>query len=178
MKYNSSPRRWLLALSGVLLLATVSLSHQAFADGKKERHNMDPGEIAEHIVEKMDERLDLSDAQEEGVHKIVTEFFEKKKMQREARKEKMRALWTRPTLTADDVYAAITEKDATRETQQRLMAEKLAAVHALLTPEQRQKAAQYWRQFTAHDGRGHGKHGKYGKHGKCRGWFRGWFGRE
>ena len=148
----------LLALSG---LAYAGSGHGHWDDDDAE-HYAKCAERAERMVDRLDRELDLSDAQEQQVAAIVDNFVREGRAMRDSHKQAWTEAWLSDELSADDI-AAMMDRGARRDVGKRLMSESVAALHAVLTPAQRETAANHKRFFSLMQGQG----------GK-RGWHHGW----
>ena len=164
-------------------LAAAAISTSAYAHDRRSGE-----ERGERMVEKFARELNLTDAQEAQVEKIFSDFFAQRQSGRDEARARFAKVWSRPNLTAAQIEAAMEETKQRRKEARAQAAEKIAALHGVLNPDQRERAFAKFGHFSAMfaSGRGrmfvggHGRsgdrHGRYGRdrdehHG------RGWFGR-
>lgn len=178
----------------LLLLAVVTVAAAALGAATSFAHDVqrqpDADHIAKQMAERLDDYLDLSGSQEEQIEGILEQSIKQRWQMRQDRQNKMRDLWNQPTLSAAEIKAAMLERQggpAQREAHMTLMAETLAKIHAVLTPEQREEIAEngmmgFMGGFRQYGGRHHGggwgggRHGKYG--GRHHGGWGGWWHRD
>ncbi|MBF2734690.1 MAG: Spy/CpxP family protein refolding chaperone [Betaproteobacteria bacterium AqS2] len=170
MNYRPS-RKALIAAAAVLALGGASIAVADHLDDGHHDHDR-YGKGYERLLKNLDDHIELSEAQEAELERIFIERREAALALREQGRTSLQELITADAVTADEVIAVLegvleprAELDPRREA-----AEVFAAVHAVLTPEQRAALAarigehglrwgRHGRWFSSresrHDGRGH-----------------------
>lgn len=131
-----------------LLLALFALPVVAFNCRKWSKKPIE--ERAEHIVKKITKKLDLTDAQKTVLEKIKTEAVAKIKASEQNHKQLAGGL-------IEQIKSEKLDKAKIKELQKKrsammaefedFMIEKISEFHAVLTPDQRTKAAEYLEKF-------------------------------
>ena len=110
-----------------------------------------------YVLEKLDDEVDLSDEQERQLKALVKETVNYMRTRRESRHVDGAALIRQPELSAAEVRVAMDARKTARGEMRDFIAEKIAAAHAILTPEQRAELAEH-----AEDLPWLGKRGRHG----------------
>lgn len=151
----------IIALSVATVVGVTAAAFAGFGRDSDDRRE----HRAEHIAEHLAKRLELTDAQEEQVNAIVQTALAERNALRQEAKEEIQQIILQDSMDKEGALRILTIREEMREAAQEVMAEQMVAVHALLTPEQREKAAEMLPRM-----------GQRGKH--RRGWLRGWFDRD
>ena len=149
---------------GVLTLIGALAIGAAFADHRHHR--------GDRMVERIAEQLSLEDAQKSRLQTIVMEVEQKREELREESAATMRAIITKETMSREEALQLLQLREHARETMRGFMAERFAAFHAVLSPEQRVKMADIAPKMLSRMG------DKKRQHGKCqrgkRRWWKWW----
>jgi len=136
---------------GVVIGGATAVAHF----GDERRH------ITGRLVDKLDAKVSLSDAQRAQVERVIGEAMQTLGDNRESRADSVAALLNQPQLTADEVQVAIDARRAgdMRDERDVVIADAVARVHAILNPTQRAELAE-WFEDRVDDGwlRGRGGH--------------------
>lgn len=137
-------RRLALALiAGSIAVAGTTI---VFADDDKNEKYTEC--MVKKITSELDDELDLSRKQERQIAAILTEQMEKQRQLLQPKNEQLHALWQEDNVTAEALLDAIrkhreqVKENAAmlREQRPEFYAQTLAAIHAVLTPAQREDA--------------------------------------
>ena len=154
---------------GTLFVALVLTVAMASGDGRDGRgHHGDDGHHGfghhgadpDKMLARIDRHLDLDASQEERVGAILKERAESMQAMRDEHAQGLRELIVADSIEAADVLRVLDARPEPAELRERMrgeLAETAAAIHAVLTPEQRQLAADM---IAERDG--HGRHGHHG----------------
>ncbi len=149
-------RKIILPLAGIFAL--VGMSTLAMAEGGNRDKGMRDGKRGDHI-ERMRDQLNLSDEQAEKIEALFKAKREEKEEHRQEHREMHQAMMNLDpsSSTYDQQVEQLAEKQATamvREIKERARMRK--EIHAILTPEQREKAQKMFkkRMERAKDRRG------------------------
>ncbi|MBN2440302.1 MAG: Spy/CpxP family protein refolding chaperone [Spirochaetales bacterium] len=127
----------------VLIAIIIGLGSCVGSHGKK---NIIAHGFHEFILFKLKTELNLTDAQSETLKQIAEEVKEKMKTlhgNKEENHEKIKGLITSDYVSPEDVIALIDSHLPQVEEMKIFMAQKIAEIHGLLTPEQRMKLVEF-----------------------------------
>ena len=148
----------------------------ALSGGLAHAHK-NPQERAERIVTRMDQHLNLSPEQEKSAQEIVAAALQQRQEAGNNMRDKVKKAWLQPQLSAEQAVALMEEGKKAREAGKQNMAQALAKMHALLTPQQREEAASMLTHYLPRMSggyRGHrGHHGKKRWRNRWHNWFDG-----
>ncbi len=148
----------------VMAITSISYIHADEGKGNKGENR------AKVVVKRLDKIVNLSNAQEEEISAIVLENMPMLKKSKKKSKDGLHAIFTADSITADEVLAMMKShrEEGKHEEKMQQMAKTIAAVHAVLTPKQRQAFVDNKRGFKAIFGKKHhkmkGEHGKKNNH--------------
>ncbi len=160
------------AIVGIVALgaaAAGAVAHDRGGPGGR----FDPENAAEHVAERIDDRLDLSDEQEEQVEKVLAERMGTMRESLSGALDSATGKFASSDFDAEDAEAIIASMESMRAQMRTHMAAAMADVHGILTPEQRQEAMSMISE-RGHGwlGGGHGRGGsREGRRGHRHGWF-------
>lgn len=160
-------RKAIIAAAAVLALGGGAI---AIADHDDDRHDR-YGKGYERLLKGLDDHIDLSAEQEAALERIFIERRERASALRDESRASLQELITADAVTADqviDVFEGLLERREDHG-RRREAAEVFAAVHAVLTPEQRAQLAEqigekglrwghgrwFFSRESRHDGWGH-----------------------
>lgn len=126
-------------LTGTLLLIT------AFLSGCHGRPDGSPEERIDKGFEFFADKLDFTDEQEKKLDKVKEEIkteLAKYKGTHEKHREAAIALVEKDSITKDDVMNLIEEQRKVRDQLEPFFAEKIAEIHAIMTPDQRKEVVE------------------------------------
>lgn len=157
----------------MLVLGLVVTGIVAAGGGREQEANRGPGRDGYgprhgrgQAMERLESRLDLSDEQIAAFEQLQAEreaFFEDRVGTRDEYQEQLRQLWLSDSVDADQIEALLSTWDDQSAERRAFAAAQLAAMHEILTPEQRTELAEIA------DGRGLGAVMMFGHHGGYRG---------
>lgn len=157
----------------LLVLGLVATGIVAAGGGREQDATRGPGRDGygprhgrEQAMERLESRLDLSDEQIAAFQQLQVEreaFFEDRGGARDEYQEQLRELWLNDSVEAEQIEALLSVWDAESAERRAFAAAQLAAMHEILTPEQRAELAEIA------DGRGFGAFMMFGSHGGHRG---------
>ena len=132
--------------------------------GAGKRGGFDPQEIAERMVERIDDRLDLSAAQREEIEGLIANAAGQVQQQRRRISEEAAATFAGDSFSEQDAQRMLDRAEETRKMRRRIMAQAMVQLHGILTPEQRRQAGEM---LAAHGGwlAGHGLSGERSRRG-------------
>ncbi|MBU42464.1 MAG: hypothetical protein CMN76_04535 [Spirochaetaceae bacterium] len=133
-------------MAGLLTLGLVS-THC----GRSHWHSKkDPAEMADKVADRIAHKLDLSDSQEEDTRKLALEVIESGKNLRTHRKDMMAELekqFSSETFDPGKLNEMSEKSEAELKAFRSKLVQNMARFHALLTPEQKEEAAEYLSEF-------------------------------
>ena len=125
------------AAAAALFLFCSPAASQA---GSEDRHRFDPEEFAERAVERIDDRLDLSDVQEDELQELIEQAAEKIDRQRRQIAETAAAAFAEESFSEQDAQEMLDSMEGARKMRRQIMVQTLVGLHQLLSPEQRAEA--------------------------------------
>jgi len=138
-----------------VLVVVASLASVAAVTNCRPWKHKSPEERAEWMAKRITKELDLNDAQKQVLNKIKDEIVARMKAEKSERQQQFKEV---PTLLRADTIdngklTAIRKRhQAHRESMEALFVEKALELHKVLTPEQRNKAAdlveKYMKKFS------------------------------
>lgn len=172
---NNLPRLLLAVATSAALLISGNAFASGYGYGDHDDHHgkghKSAMQMAEKIANRLEDVLDLSNAQEDKIAAILAKSIEKRQQQLKSKHGDIQQLWKKSTLSVEEIERVLREKHGDheqhkaemRETHIALVAETMAQVHAVLTPEQRSIAAQRVEHMLLQGGR-YGKHKRHSNH--------------
>jgi Spy/CpxP family protein refolding chaperone len=128
----------ILALLPIIALAVIV----SFAFGACRPHRHGNGWDTERAVRFASRKLDLTSEQKEDLKQVLDEAKAEMGDHKDrwtSSRDEVRGMILGDSLTADDITAMMARHEEDRAEMRDMFAEKAAQVHAILTPEQRQK---------------------------------------
>jgi len=138
MKNFLKSKTFIISAVAALAVAGAVYGVAKFGDFPRFARHYMPHHIVAHVVDKMDDELDLSDAQQREIESALNDTVRRFRDTGMARADSVTALLNQPQLTAEEVRRA----GGLRADRDALIAEALVRVHAVLTPQQRSELAE------------------------------------
>lgn len=137
------------------VIVIAALASVAAATNCRPWKHKSPEERAEWMAKRITKELDLNDAQKQVLNKIKDEIVAKHKAEKgnhELQFKEMTGLLRADTIDTTKLTALRKRHQAQRESMEALFVEKALELHKVLTPEQRNKAAdlleKYMKKFS------------------------------
>ena len=141
-----------------ILITTVVVASlatgAAIAYGKSDRHG-------DHMIDHIAEHLDLDNTQEAALTEMMDDLHNYRDDLRDSAREQIRAAVMQASLSQEDALKLIELRQQNHQQANNFLASKIAAFHAILNAEQREKAADM---MVANISR-HGAHHRGWRHG-------------
>ncbi len=138
-----------------MLIVMASLASVAAVTNCRPWKHKSPEERAEWMAKRITKELDLNDAQKQVLNKIKDEIVARMKAEKSDRAlqfKEMTGLLRADTIDKTKLAALRKSHEAQRESMEALFVEKALELHKVLTPEQRNKAAdlieKYMKKFS------------------------------
>ena len=147
-----------IAAAAAVLLGSLAAAQA----GSDKRHEFDPEEFAEHMVDRIGDRLDLSDAQEDELEGLIKTAAAEMQQQRQQIAEQAAAAFAGDSFSEQDAQRMFDSLEGMKDTRHRIMTRTMAELHGVLTPEQRAEAGE----LLAEHGNWFAGHGFSGGHSR------------
>lgn len=148
-KKKPNKRKKIIVSSILLIVLITGIAGLGFAKGYYDKHRLH-GPLG-FLMEMAVKDLDLSDQQKTEVNKLKDEIQAKmdsrKKEDRKVEMEEMMQMFRGDTFDKTKALELMKKHDADREEMRQFMLDETAKFHAILTPEQRNKAVDKMKEF-------------------------------
>jgi Spy/CpxP family protein refolding chaperone len=161
-KVKKGRKKFIIA-SLIVLFVITGIFGIGFAQGFRDKHK--GGDPLRFMLEKVAKQLDLNDQQQAEVNKIKDEIKAKMDENMQKRKDQMgemEKMFRGDTFDKQKVMDLDKMRETNREEMRTFMIDEMAKFHALLTPDQRNKAADLMKEKQEKMGKFDGQDGPYG----------------
>ena len=157
---TSSCNKHIAAAAALALLCSLPAAQA----GSDKKHGFDPEDLAEHMVERLDDRVDLSDAQESELKALIEDAARTIDQQRQQVSDSASEAFAGDSFSEQDAQAMLDGMEGVRDMRRQIMVQTIVKLHGILTPEQRAEAG---KMLATHGGwfAGRGFHGGHGRRG-------------